>query len=124
MKLLQFWPFGRPRTHDDLKALQDQIATIEESFAGSGAFIWKGCEVSPNGTKFNVSAGLVHIDGKLMRFDGAVNVDLPIELVSAVPVQSDVRNDSGGAAHNAMIEYKATWQPWSGDEEDGGGEVI
>ncbi|MDX5347065.1 MAG: hypothetical protein LPK19_07440 [Hymenobacteraceae bacterium] len=121
MKLLKFWLSGRPRSWDDLKTLQDQIATIEEQFTGAGDFVFKGCEVTANGSNFDIAPGLVFIDGKLLRFDGTVNVALPIELYADAPVESDSRPDANGNLQNAMVETKAAWRAASSSQNGGGG---
>lgn len=116
MKKLKFWLGGRPRTTDDLQNLQNQTALLEGALTSAGAFIYSGCKVSPNGSNYNVAAGLVYIDGKLLPFDGATNVQLPIELYAAAGVESDARPDANGVSHNAQVEFKAAHRPASFEE--------
>ncbi|MBO2009158.1 phage baseplate protein [Hymenobacter negativus] len=81
MKTLEFDLGGRPIANDDLVTLQSETtASVAALYLGRGAFIVSGCQVSGSGPSYNVSAGIVFLDGQLLRFYGAGSVTLPMQL--------------------------------------------
>lgn len=81
MKSLEFDLGGRPLANDDLVTLQSETtASVAALYTGRGAFIVSGCTVTGSGPAYNVTAGLVFLDGQLLRFYGAGAVTLPAQL--------------------------------------------
>ncbi len=81
MKKLEFDRGGRPVNNEDFQTLQNELSeAIFAPFAGRGAFIVSGCQVSAApGNTWNVAAGLVVLDGEMRRFRGAASVALPAQ---------------------------------------------
>ncbi len=100
----------RPYTGDDFLMLQDEMKAIWEGlFAPFGDFIISGLDIIDNGDgTYNVSEGLVMLDGKIRHFDEAQNVTLPIYII---PVEETINKQYfDGGVKPAIKNYKATYQ--------------
>ncbi len=95
---------------DDFLTIQDEAMTIWEGMFGQfGDFIISGLNITDNGDgTYNISSGLVMLDGKVRRFYGATNVNLPIYLIAAE--QTTSREYLYGGVKPAIVEYLATYQ--------------
>lgn len=99
---------GRPFANDDFLTLQAELtAAVQAQFLGKGPFILSGCQVSGAGPSYNVSAGIVCLDGQLLRFTGAGAVTLPMQLQAGAAVLSDPRPYQTGGTKNCMREVPA-----------------
>ena len=70
---------GRSLANDDLRAMQDQLDNLSMLFAGWGAFVLTGCEVTVNANNNSlrdIAAGLVYINDHLIYFQGVDGIDL------------------------------------------------
>jgi len=70
---------GRSLANDDLRAIQDQLDNLSMLFAGWGAFVLTGCEVTVNANNNSlrdIAAGLVYINDHLIYFQGVDGIDL------------------------------------------------
>lgn len=67
---------GRKAYNSDWRSLQRQLNMLKNYlFKGyAGGFVVAGCEVE---NVDDISAGLVHLNGKLIEFEGATNVTFP-----------------------------------------------
>ncbi|MDJ0363559.1 hypothetical protein QMK33_00225 [Hymenobacter sp. H14-R3] len=105
MELLLFDNGGRPRANDDLNTLQ-----AEMYYAMFGQLldlpncVVSGCEVYPNGSLVNVGHGLVWLDGQILRFDGAYDQSLPVELYAQARVDTDFRPYQDGVSRACLGE--------------------
>lgn len=99
---------GRPFTNDDLLTLQTELTDAAQAqFLGKGPFILTGCVVSGSGPAYNISAGIVCLDGQLLRFAGAGAVTLPAQLQAGAAILSDPRPYQTGGTKNCMREVPA-----------------
>lgn len=99
---------GRPFANDDLVTLQAELtAAVQAQFLGKGPFILSGCQVSGSGPAYNVAAGIVCLDGQLLRFSGAGAVTLPMQFQADAAVFSDPRPYQTGGTKNCMREVPA-----------------
>ncbi|GAA4354201.1 hypothetical protein GCM10023185_15670 [Hymenobacter saemangeumensis] len=109
MKQLLFANNGRARANDDLQVLQQELTdAVQAQFLGKGGFIVTGCQVSGPVGAHTVTAGIVCLDGQLMRFSGQSNVVLPAQLQATAAVDSDLRPYADGTSRNCMREVQAT----------------
>lgn len=78
-QLINF-PNGRNAVNEDWIALQNQHLHTYLIYSGYGNIVVTGCRVTPNGSNYNISSGIIYFDnagtGVLVRFAGAVAVDL------------------------------------------------
>lgn len=108
MKYPYFDLGGRPFTNDDLVTLQTELtAAIQAQFLGKGPFILSGCVVSGTGPAYNITAGIVCLDGQLLRFAGAGAITLPAQLQAGAPILSDPRLYQTGGTKDCMREVPA-----------------
>lgn len=123
MKILVLDLGGRPLTNDDLVVLQGEAsAAVSALYAGRGAFIISGCEVTGTGPAYNVSAGIVFIDGEMMRFYGAGAVTLPLQFQRGGFEVLDVRTYQTGGSKTCIRERVAVLA--AADPAYAGGEFI
>jgi hypothetical protein len=93
MKRLHFETGGRPLFNNDLDIVQTEIlAALEAEYSGKGAFIVNGCSTTSN----SISSGIVFMDGKIMRFEGASSVSFPIYLVMQEELLENETYETGG----------------------------
>jgi microcystin-dependent protein len=99
--------------NDDLTALQANDEIRSESWLrglGSGAFVLEGCELTNlSGTTYNMSAGIVFINGKIADIDEVLNLDLaaPQYIVLLQDVEDDTRLYEDGQSKVAASSRKA-----------------
>ena len=97
---------------DDLLELQSEpLKVLDSFFAQYGRCVIQGCDITPSGELYNVSAGLVLLkaadpaDGTsrfmVMPFAGAVNVAMPLYLT----VQRTIINETYADGNNKPIAY-------------------
>lgn len=99
---------GRPFNYDDLLVLQQEMTdAVQAQFLGKGPFILSGCQVSGTGPTYNVAAGIVCLDGQLLRFVGAGAVTLPAQFQAGAAMFSDPRPYQTGGTKNCMREVPA-----------------
>lgn len=79
-------------------------ASKAKQFLNKGAFIVSGCYVSWSSTGATITAGIVLVDGQLLRFAGQSNVSLPPQLQAGKVVLSDPRPYQTGGTKNRMRE--------------------
>lgn len=99
----------------DLISLQEEpLKVIDSFFSQFGAFVLAGCEVRPNGNKFDIAPGLVVLDGNgadgmpvkvVAPFAGATATTLPIYLTLGCEAETDVYHD--GAVKPIAYAYSA-----------------
>lgn len=101
-------PGGRPFANDDFLTIQAEItAAVQAQFLGKGPFVLSGCQVTGAGPNYNVAAGIVCLDGQLLRFAGAGAVPLPAQFQAGAAVLSDPRPYQTGGTKNCMREVPA-----------------
>lgn len=112
MKVLVLDLGGRPLTNDDLVVLQSEsTASVAAPYTGHGAFIISGCEVTGTGPNYNVGAGIVFIDGEMMRFYGAGAVTLPAQFQRGGFEVLDQRTYQTGGTKTCIRERIAVLVP-------------
>lgn len=77
MKKLLSLTGGYPRMQDYVLNLQTEMLAMGNSLFGTVSFdlVLSGCTVTANGDgTVNIAAGIVYIDGQVLRFDGAANI--------------------------------------------------
>jgi microcystin-dependent protein len=106
MKNLLFDNGGRPLNLDDFTILQDEIYyAIDGQFLGLPACVIAGCDVLVNaGGGYDITAGLVYVDGATRRFEGAASVSLPAELASGPFTVTETRAYQTGGSKQTMGE--------------------
>ena len=109
-KEMIFEPGGREYTADDFLVLQEQIKQIESIFAERGAFVLSGCEVTADIPEdASISSGKVYIDGIMMSFAGATNLDLregkSMYMVAKTPIVNEPKGGGVVPAWNTRINY-------------------
>ncbi len=108
MKQVQAELGGRPFANDDLVTLQQELTdAVQAQFLGKGPFILTGCVVSGPATAAMVTAGIVCLDGQLLRFAGASGVALPAQFQAGAVVLSDPRPYQTGGTKYCMREVPA-----------------
>ncbi len=108
MKQVQAELGGRPFANDDLETLQQELTdAVQAQFLGKGPFILAGCVVSGPATAAIITAGIVCLDGQLLRFAGASGVALPAQLQAGAVVLSDPRPYQTGGTKYCMREVPA-----------------
>ena len=108
MKQVQVDTGGRPFNNDDLLTLQQELTDATQAqFLGKGPFVLAGCQVSGTGAAVNVAAGIVCLDGQLLRFAGAGAVTLPMQFQAGAAVGSDPRPYQTGGTKSCMREVPA-----------------
>jgi hypothetical protein len=123
MKTLEFDLGGRPLANDDLVTLQaETTASVAALYSGKGAFIVAGCQVSGSGPAYNVAAGIIFIDGQLLRFYGAGGVTLPAQLQRGGYDLLDQRTYQVGGTKTCIRERVAVLA--AADSTYRGGEFI
>lgn len=88
---------------DAFVALQaEPLKVIDSFFSQYGAFVLSGCEVSVNGSKFDIAPGLVVLEGAgagnttvkvVAPFDGIKATALPVYLTLGYETETDVYHD-------------------------------
>lgn len=70
---------GRNLVNDDLEVLQAQLDVMPEFFRHIGPFVISGCDVTPNGGNYDVSAGFIMLNGKIFETQAqtALNLSAP-----------------------------------------------
>jgi hypothetical protein len=112
MKTLEFDEGGRPLVNEDLLTLQSETsASVAALYVGRGAFIVSGCQVTGNGPAYNVGAGIVFIDGQLLRFYGAGAVTLPAQFQAGGYEFIDQRTYQTSGLKTCIRERVATLAP-------------
>ncbi|MEO1049511.1 MAG: hypothetical protein AAFX87_02755 [Bacteroidota bacterium] len=122
-KEMIFAPGGREYTADDFQVLQEQIKLMESIFAGRGAFVLTGCEVDASlPESATIGAGKVYMDGLILSFAGATNIDLSagksVYLIARSPVEDTPKGGgivpAWNTRRNHAVELSAI-QPTSGE---------
>lgn len=99
---------------DFLSLQEEPLKVIDSFFSQYGAFVLSGCEVTDNGSKFDVGPGLVALEGKgaedtpvkiVVPFAGITATTLPIYLTLAYETENDVYHD--GKIKPIINIYKA-----------------
>lgn len=81
MRRLQDFSGGRQFKNDDLIVIQEQLDRFSNIFNALEAFVITGLVVSPNGGNYDISEGLVFINGKTIHYPGETNRTLPVNSV-------------------------------------------
>lgn len=103
---------GAPIHKNDLRSVfNDEVWDAVEaifSFCNSNAegLIISGCTLTPNGGNWDISAGIVYLNGEFMRLSAATNQSLPKYIAPAAVVDTD-RQFAGGATNTLFEEKKA-----------------
>jgi hypothetical protein len=99
---------GRPFANDDLLKLQQELTdAVQAQFLGKGPFILAGCLVSGSAAAANVTAGIICLDGQLLRFAGASGVALPAQFQAGAVVLTEPRPYQTGGTKYCMREVPA-----------------
>ena len=105
MKRLHFATGGRPVSNNDLQILQEELfKSIEQQFAGLGAFIISGCTTSGAST---IAPGLVFVDGKILPFAGTSSATYPCCIKQATVQDQDLVAYETGGTHPKRKFYSA-----------------
>ena len=90
---------------EDYLSLQEEpLKVLDGFFGGFGNYIISGCNITPNGNKFDISPGLVALEGvgqdgnpiKIVApFEGITAVSLPVYLSLSGSTEEDQYNDGG-----------------------------
>jgi len=115
MKIIIAQNGGRPLVNDDIVALQSNDELRAEAWLrglASGAFVLEGCELSlVTGTTYNMSSGVVFVDGKIADIEAVVNLDLattqyiylPDDVIDDVRLYLDGQSDVAASTRKAQI---------------------
>lgn len=115
---------GRRLPNDDLRAIQRQLDNLSMLFAGWGAFVLTGCEVtvnSNNNSLRDVAEGLVYLNDHLIYFPGVTGLDLSSSqyMVEISSLQLAPRGYVlSGTTEEGLMEYRvdfASSKPGSGE---------
>lgn len=70
---------GRQIKNEDLTQYIQSFTILESMFGALNwdSFILHGMDITPNGSNFDVSSGVVYLQGELCIFEGATNTPLP-----------------------------------------------
>lgn len=99
---------GRPFANDDLLVLQQELTdAVQAQFLGKGPFVLSGCTVSGPAAGATVTAGIVCLDGQLLRFAGASGVPLPAQFQAGAVLGSDLRPYQTGGSKYCASEVPA-----------------
>ena len=60
---------GRPSTDHDLQAIQNSINYLEALYKAAGPFVISGCELTANGSSFDMNAGVVYLNGQIIEVE-------------------------------------------------------
>jgi len=123
--LLEFPVFGQLFDDDTKDYLQAILKSVND-LAGASAFIVTGCEITDNGADYDVSAGIVMIDGVMRRYDGETGLTGTRYIVASTDTElsgqfadgvtkayADVKEAEGSASAGSgqSIELTATANP-------------
>jgi hypothetical protein len=103
---------GMPITTDDLRTVfNDEIWDATEALlspfsADTQGIIVSGCTLTPNGGNWDISAGIVYLNGEFMRLTAATNQALPKYIAPAAPV-NDNRTFADTTTKTAFITKAA-----------------
>lgn len=99
----------------DLLSLQEEPLKVLDAFFGNfGNYIVSGCKVTANGSKFDISSGIVVLEGSdseggpikaTAPFEGATAISLPAYLSLSLNTEEDQYND--GEMKPITYDYKA-----------------
>lgn len=100
---------------EDLLELQSEALDVIQGYFGMfGPFILQGCEISANGSNWDISAGLAciqHADGwKIVRVEAVVNTALPGYFTVG---KETVNGDYGTGTDVAAYRYHADNAQWT-----------
>ena len=99
---------------DFLSLQEEPLKVVDGFFSQYGAFVLCGCEVTDNGSKFNVAPGLVVLEGQgaeggivkiVVPFAGLTATTLPLYLTLGYETETDVYHD--GKVKPIVNIYKA-----------------
>lgn len=99
---------------DFLSLQEEPLKVVDGFFSQYGAFVLCGCEVTDNGSKFNVAPGLVVLEGQgaeggivkiVVPFAGITATTLPLYLTLGYETETDVYHD--GKVKPIVNIYKA-----------------
>lgn len=99
---------------DFLSLQEEPLKVIDSFFSQYGTFVVSGCEVTANGSKYNVAPGLVALSGIgaeggtvkiVVPFAGITATTLPVYLTLAYETENDVYHD--GKVKPIINIYKA-----------------
>jgi hypothetical protein len=118
---------GYPRWTTDLfvEVTNALYSVFDSLFSNLPDHIISGCQVAATGqATYNVSPGLVYVDGKVRRFAGAVGVALPLTIgAPSAPTTTHSRPlYAGGAADTASV-HDAVIVTNGGGGSGGGGNM-
>jgi len=115
---------GRRLPNDDLRAIQRQLDNLSMLFAGWGAFVLTGCEVtvnSNNNSLRDIAEGLVYLNDHLIYFPGVTGLDLSSSMYM-VEISSMQLAPRGyvlsGTTEEGLMEYRVDMlssKPGSGE---------
>ena len=114
MKHLLFDNGGRPLNNDDFVTLQDEIYyAVNGQLLGLPACVVSGCDVTSNGNNaYNISHGLVYVEGEIRRFEGVTDVALPQELYAGPFETTETRAYQTGGSKATMGEAVVLARPY------------
>ncbi|MDX2304599.1 MAG: hypothetical protein NW226_17455 [Microscillaceae bacterium] len=119
MKRIKFSEGGQSFNASDFKDIHDELfAAIDGQYNDFGAFVFSGCVVSGSQSNASISAGLVYIDRKVMRFPAQTNVNFtnnPTQYIrAAAAVDSRPKSFSLTSGQNTRTTYQAELATSSG----------
>lgn len=103
---------GAPVNKGDLRTVfNDEIwdaleALLSPFITDTQGLIVSGCVLSANGGNWDISEGIVFIDGEFMRFDAVTNQSLP-KYIKAATAVNDTRTFADGSSATLFITKKA-----------------
>ena len=116
---------GAPFTNEDLNdVFQGEIwaamqAMLSQYDSDSEGVIVSGCAVTPNASNFDMTAGIVYLNGEFMRVDAVTNQTFT-KYIKASAAANVARDFNDGASKTFIIEKKAEVSA----TVDGGGQEI
>ncbi|MDF7813594.1 hypothetical protein [Hymenobacter sp. YC55] len=113
MKQLLFDTGGRPIALDDFDVLQSEVYTaVTAVLAGAPPMALSGLSVTrrPN-NRGDITAGYMWLNGRIQRFEGQTDVQLPAEIVFIGNDETDYRAYQTGGSKPCMTEMLYTAQP-------------
>lgn len=117
---------GAPFTNEDLNdVFQDEIwaamqAMLSQYDSDAEGVIVSGCVVTPNASNFDMTAGIVYLNGEFMRVDAVTNQTFTKYIKASTPTNV-TRTFNDAASKTFIIEKKAEV---SGTADGGGQEIT
>jgi hypothetical protein len=85
-------------------AIQGILTPFTNQLDGNNGFIISGCDITPNAANFDISAGIVFLDGQFMRLPAATNQTFT-KYIAAKAVSYETKVFADGGTKN-LIEVK------------------